>query len=134
MISIICNGSIIFHINICSNPIVIFGRINISLVLCNTSYVNSGDQCAHNFQDNLKVSVFPYMNDKHVSISMRATYLHMFITNVFIENPTTCDYHFVIDNYLHNHLSPYGFGSIYHPYVYRTMIHFEPLTAVLDEN
>ena len=47
----LCNDSMIRHINIFYNPIVNFGKINSSLILCNTSHVYSGDQYAYNMQE-----------------------------------------------------------------------------------
>ena len=44
LINGICNGSIIIHINLGSKQIIISGKIDTLLGLCNTSHVDSGDQ------------------------------------------------------------------------------------------
>ena len=44
LINSLCNGSKIIHINILFNPVVNFGNRNISLVLYNTSHVDSAGQ------------------------------------------------------------------------------------------
>ena len=92
-----CIGFIRNNKNICSNPILIFGKNNISLGLCNTEHVDSGDKYAPNLQYAAKNEAVPYISDNHNLILKISAYGHNFIANWGTGNSTTCVYHIVID-------------------------------------
>lgn len=58
------------------NLIVTFGKGNISLILCNTSHVDSGNQYDTDLQQQAKNKVMIYMSDKHSFITNREFYVY----------------------------------------------------------
>ena len=91
-------GSTRKRINICSKPIVILKKKNISLGFCNTSNVDDSDKYAPTLQEFPKKQFMPYMTDNQDLMSARASYGHMSTRNLGLGNPTTCVYQFLLMN------------------------------------